>query len=76
MKTLYLEKSVPSRNCQRYYRLDLSPDLFGRWVLCRTWGRIGRQACEMRQSFPERAAALVALRRLYRQKCQRGYSLS
>jgi len=38
MKTLYLEKSVPARNCLRYYRLEAAPDLFGQWILRRSWG--------------------------------------
>ena len=27
---------------RRFYRLDVQPDLFGRWCCIREWGRIGR----------------------------------
>jgi predicted DNA-binding WGR domain protein len=35
---------------QRYYRLDIQPDLFGNQCLTREWGRIGR-AGQMRTTF-------------------------
>lgn len=38
--TLY--RINPARNMQRYYRLDIQPDLFGNHCLLREWGRIGR----------------------------------
>ncbi len=76
MKTLYLEKSIPARNCQRYYRLEAAPDLFGHWILRRAWGRIGRAGCERCQSFTDRNAAMTALDKLCRRKIGRGYVLS
>jgi hypothetical protein len=34
----------PERNEWRYYRIAVWPDLFGRALLARQWGRIGTQA--------------------------------
>ncbi len=56
--TLY--RIDPARNMQRFYRLDIQPDLFGNQCLIREWGRIGRPARfgvsptlpEMKRSMP------------------------
>lgn len=34
-------KVDPSRNIHRYYKVEVTKDLFGGWVLLREWGRIG-----------------------------------
>jgi len=36
-----LEKHVPIENQHRFYNLDISPDLFGGWLLIREYGRVG-----------------------------------
>jgi predicted DNA-binding WGR domain protein len=33
----------PERNEWRYYRMEIWPDLFGRALLMRQWGRIGTE---------------------------------
>lgn len=42
MYSLTLYRIDPARNMQRYYHLDIQPDLFGSHFLIREWGRIGR----------------------------------
>ena len=42
--TVILYRIDPEKQMQRYYRMDVQPDLFGRWCLIREWGRIGQQA--------------------------------
>jgi predicted DNA-binding WGR domain protein len=41
MTALHLCRIDPARNMRRFYRLDVQPDLFGRGLLVRQWGRIG-----------------------------------
>jgi predicted DNA-binding WGR domain protein len=38
-----LHQIDPTRNRQRFYTLQLAPNLFGAWSLIRIWGRIGTQ---------------------------------
>jgi predicted DNA-binding WGR domain protein len=30
-----------AKRMHRFYRMEVQPDLFGRWCLIREWGRIG-----------------------------------
>jgi predicted DNA-binding WGR domain protein len=39
--TITLHQIDPARNRQRFYTLQLAPNLFGEWSLIRSWGRIG-----------------------------------
>lgn len=39
----YLEKRDPARNMQRYYRVSVTPTLFGEFAMVREWGRIGQR---------------------------------
>ena len=43
MTALYLRRIDPARNMHRFYRLDIQPDLFGRVLLMKQWGRVGTQ---------------------------------
>lgn len=38
----YLEKHDQNKNLHRFYRVLIEPDLFGKWVLTREWGRVGQ----------------------------------
>jgi predicted DNA-binding WGR domain protein len=42
MNSVTLYRIDPARNMQRYYHLDIQPDLFGSHCLIHEWGRIGR----------------------------------
>lgn len=57
----------------RYYRMEIWPDLFGRVLLVRHWGRIGTQGHIRLDPYPDAGAALAALGRLDRAKRRRGY---
>jgi WGR domain len=43
MTALHLRRIDPARNMCRFYRLDIQPDLFGRILLMKQWGRVGTQ---------------------------------
>jgi predicted DNA-binding WGR domain protein len=57
----------------RFYRLEIWPDLFGRALLVRHWGRIGARGCRRLDAHPDPGAAINALARLVRAKRRRGY---
>lgn len=63
----------PERNEWRYYRLEVWPDLFGRALLLRQWGRLGTEGRRRLDPHPDPGAALNALASLARQKRRRGY---
>jgi predicted DNA-binding WGR domain protein len=60
-------------NKARFYRLDISADLFGGVVLVRSWGRIGRRGQQRRNWFPDHAAAETERARWQTRKLRRGY---
>ncbi|GAC1486276.1 MAG: hypothetical protein NVS2B11_12080 [Acetobacteraceae bacterium] len=63
----------PERNEWRFYRLEVWPDLFGRALLVRHWGRLGTAGRRRLDPHPDPGAALNALARLARTKRRRGY---
>ena len=63
----------PERNEWRYYRLSVWPDLFGRALLVRHWGRIGTPGRIRLDPHPDGGAAVNALARLAYTKRRRGY---
>jgi predicted DNA-binding WGR domain protein len=65
----------PERNEWRYYRMEVWPDLFGRALLVRQWGRIGTEGRRRLDPHPDPGAALNALGQILRAKCCRGYQL-
>lgn len=56
----------PEINEGRFYRLEVWPDLFGRALLMRQWGRIGSEAHRRLDPHPNAGAAQNALGRLFR----------
>jgi predicted DNA-binding WGR domain protein len=54
-------------NIQRFYRLDVHPDLFGEFCLIREWGQLRTRP------YPSPEAASDALERQRRAKERRGY---
>ena len=63
----------PELNEFRYYRLEIWPDLFGRALLARHWGRLGTQGRIRLDPHPDPGAAINALARLAHSKRRRGY---
>jgi len=57
-----LTRVCPERNEWRFYRLAVWPDLFGRALLARQWGRIGTPGHLRLDPHPDAGAAANALR--------------
>jgi predicted DNA-binding WGR domain protein len=68
-----LARIRPALNEWRYYRLEVWPDLFGRDLLLRQWGRIGTEGRRRLDPHPDPGAAANALARLVARKRRRGY---
>jgi predicted DNA-binding WGR domain protein len=63
----------PGQNEWRFYRMEIWPDLFGRALLVRQWGRIGTEGHRRLDPHPDPGAALNALSDVLRAKRRRGY---
>jgi predicted DNA-binding WGR domain protein len=73
MSAIVLTRRDPARNMQRYYKLDIQPDLFGAQILSREWGRIGRAGQCISVPFDTHEEAAAALDRQRRRKERNGY---
>jgi predicted DNA-binding WGR domain protein len=73
MTPLHLRRADPPRNMRRFYRLDIQPDLFGRVMLLKQWGRVGTQGRMQAESYESEERALAALQRQADRKRRRGY---
>jgi len=63
----------PEQNEWRFYRIEVWPDLFGRVLLVRQWGRIGTEGHRRLDPHPDPGSALNALAQLAGTKRSRGY---
>jgi predicted DNA-binding WGR domain protein len=63
----------PEHNEWRFYRMEIWPDLFGRALLLRQWGRIGTEGRRRLYPHSDPGAAINALARLAGRKRRRGY---
>jgi predicted DNA-binding WGR domain protein len=63
----------PTLNEWRYYRMEVWPDLFGRALLVRQWGRIGTEGHRRLDPHPDPGAAINALADILSAKRRRGY---
>jgi predicted DNA-binding WGR domain protein len=70
---ILLHRIDPARNMRRFYRLEVAPDLFGRWCLVAEWGRIGRAGRLRMMAYESAADAQEALAKQRRIKERRGY---
>ncbi len=69
-----LEKIDPVLRQYRSYTMRICQTLFGEWCVIREWGRIGSAGGQRLTEYLEtEAAAEEAARKLFRQKCRRGY---
>ena len=68
-----LARIRPEKNEWRYYRLAVWPDLFGRALLVRHWGRIGTEGRRHLDAYADQGAAINALAKLAQRKQRRGY---
>lgn len=71
--TACLVRIRPQLNEWRFYRMEVWPDLFGRAVLMRQWGRIGTEGARRLDPHPDPGAAINALAQLATAKRRRGY---
>jgi predicted DNA-binding WGR domain protein len=68
-----LTRVRPERDEARFCQLGVWPDLFGRALLVRHWGRIGTKGRRRLDPHPDPGAAINALARLARARRRRGY---
>ena len=73
---LHLRRIDPARNMRRFYRLDIQPDLFGRIMLMKQWGRVGTEGRMQAESFESEELAVDAMQRQAERKRRRGYVAS
>lgn len=71
--TASLVRIHPALNEGRFYRMEVWPDLFGRALLVRQWGRIGTEGARRLDPHPDPGAAINALAQLATAKRRRGY---
>lgn len=63
---------------KRWYRLEVVPNLFGEWLVIRSFGSLSRSTplqC-LSESFADKNSALRAYAKLLTQKQKRGYESS
>jgi predicted DNA-binding WGR domain protein len=60
-------------NMARFYRVEVTPDLFGQVIVERRWGRIGSRGQYRIASYPTTSSAEQAASTLVRVKERRGY---
>ena len=73
--TIRLRCVDPARNRNRLYTLTWQRDLWGVWTLVQRWGRWPRPSRSLAITYPERASAQQAIRRLLRQRLRHGYTV-
>ncbi len=76
MSCQLLHRIDPDLNMARFYRVEVSPDLFGAVIVERRWGRIGGTGQCRAVSYPSIPLAEAAASRLIGAKERRGYRLS
>ena len=70
---VYLRRIDAGKHMNRYYRLDVQPDLFGQSCFVRAWGRIGKPRQVRLIPYPTPAEAEAALKKQRIAKERRGY---
>lgn len=69
----YAERCKSEDNLARYYKLQVTPTLFGEISLTRTWGRIGTRGREKVMTFATKDAVAQEYQAIKRRKLRRGY---
>ena|SRR5947209_18120411 len=67
---------VPEQNRYRSYTLALTRDLFGSWVVIRSWGRIGKPKRSVTHVFDEELEAEALAKQIARRRLLHGYSIT
>lgn len=68
-----LNRIAPDQNMARFYRVSVTPDLFGAIMVERRWGRIGGRGQGKVSSYPSIRLAEAAASALVSAKLRRGY---
>jgi len=74
MHSVMLYRIDQARNMQRFYRMDIQPDLFGNHCLIIGWGRIGRSGQVRSIPYPTGDDAYHAFHKQRATKERRGYA--
>ena len=72
-ESVALARIRPEKGERHFYHMEIWPDLFGRTMLVRRWGRIGTSGRQRLDPHPDAGAALNALAQFVRAKRRRGY---
>lgn len=73
LEAVHLETVGGRRTGGGYYRVSVSPTLFGDWRLDREWGRIGQTGQTRPDTYTSEAEAQEALHRVAAAKAKTGY---
>jgi len=73
MNSVTLYRIDPARNLQRWYHLDIQPDLFGNHCFLREWGRIGHSGQVRMTPYPTEDEARAAFMKQRGAKERKGY---
>lgn len=73
MSCQLLHRIDPNLNMARFYRVEITPDLFGQIIVERRWGRIGSRGQHRLASYLSTSSAEAAASDLVRIKERRGY---
>ena len=69
----YLTRTDPARNMNRFYVVQVMPNLFGHWTVMREWGRRGSPGTLRLDSYRRHEEAQSAEQRTIKRRLQRGY---
>lgn len=73
---MLIDQRFENQQTQRYYRLLLTRDLFGDWVVTRVWGGIGKATGRISHiPCPSYEAAITLIKKIASTRHQRGYLL-
>ena len=76
MSCQLLHRVDPNLNMARFYRVEVSPDLFGAVIVERRWGRIRGRGQSQSASYRSTSLAEAAASRLIVAKERRGYRVA
>jgi len=76
MSCLLLHRIEPEANMARFYRVEVTHDLFGVVLVERRWGRIGGRGQFRAASYPSIALGEAAASSLVLAKERRGYRVT
>jgi predicted DNA-binding WGR domain protein len=73
LKAVHLERRDAARNMDRFYRVWITPTLFGEWAVVSQWGRIGTHGRAREDWVPSLPEAQAVQARRVARKRRRGY---